>query len=561
MESVPNFNRIIHSASFTFLVGPQHTKLTIQSGLAYHVSKTLDHLMNGPTRESKHRIAVLEEDDVETFVAFCEYAYTGNYSVPRPEVQEDHRLGVVESSPITNWRGNYRSDSMSSIVPPPAPSPPPQFRHQRQESYHQSEPSPAYVKELVTPTLAREPEAESAPDPKTPVSVAEPELETYHEAETAPEPPAEEVPPADDEWAVPTEEPVSWEPEEPKAGKKKGKKGKKGKKQAEIVEEEPPAPTEPVSLTPPSTPPPEVAAEPEAEPETEPAEEWSPVNPVPEAESEPAEYWAQPAEEPAPEPEPEPATEEPAPVEEQPTPAAEGPMEDSWTQDRSPGTSVTKAQPQRPMLDMSFAQQKASSSSEPGLNLWDEFISLQYNDEPTASKPTPVESPSTELPYITFHAKLYVFATRYLIPALAQLCLRKLHHDLVLLSPTEFETPHLDDSEILDGLAATKAQMVLELVQYAYTKTARLEPISPTSATQLRENELRRLVVHYLACNVKELSRYHSAEDSVSATPNLRPVDAKTERAETSTSTSPKSLRALLDLTTELASDLVYRMM
>lgn len=520
--------------------------------------------MNGPTRESKHRIAVLEEDDVETFVAFCEYAYTGDYNVPRPEreVQEDHGLGVVESSPSTaTWRENYRSGSMSSTVPPPAPSPPPQFRHRGQGPYHQSapepeppvpqpvsEPAPAEVKEPVTPTFAPEPEADSVPEPEAPVDAAEPEPapETYHEAETAPEPPAEDVPPADDEWAVPTEEPVSWEPEEPKANKKKGKKGKKGKKQAELVEEELPVPAEPVSLTPPSTPPPEVAAEPIPEPEVEPVEEWAPEDPAPEPESEPTEHWEQPAEELAP------APEGPAP--------AEGPMEDSWSQDRSEGTSITQTQPQRPMLDMSFAQQQASSPCEPGLSLWDEFTSLQY-DEPATSKPTPIETPSTGLPYITFHAKVYVFATRYLIPALAQLCLRKLHRDLLLLSSTDFETADLGDSQILDGLAATKAQMILELVHYAYTKTTRLEPISPTSATQLRENQLRRLVVHYAACNVKELARYHSAEDSASATPSLRPVDAKTERVEISTSTSPKSLRALLDLTTELASDLVYRMM
>ncbi|KGO45827.1 hypothetical protein PEX1_003860 [Penicillium expansum] len=567
MESAPNFSSIILSPSFTFLVGPQHTKLTIQSGLAQHVSKPLHNLMNGPTRESKHRIAVLEEDDVETFAAFCEYAYTGDYSVPRPEreVQEEHRHGVVEGSPDTaTWRGNYRTGSMSSTVPPPAPSPPPQFRHRGQGPYHQpapepempvpqpvSEPAPAEVKEPVTPTFAPEPEA--------PIDVAEPEpeTETYHEAEAAPEPSAEDAPPADDEWAVPTEEPATWEPEEPKANKKKGKKGKKGKKQAELVEEEPPAPNEPVSLTPPSTPPPEVAAEPAPEPEAEPIEEWATAEAAPEPEPEPTEYRAEPAEESASEPAA--APEEPAAAEEQPS-APEGPMEDSWTQDRSEGTSITQAQRQRPMLDMSFANQQATSPCEPGLDLWDEFKSLQY-DEPATSKATPVETPSNELPYITFHAKVYVFATRYLIPALAQLCLRKLHRDLLLLSSTEFETADLDDSQILDGLAATKAQMILELVHYAYTKTARLEPISPTSATQLRENQLRRLVVHYAACNVKELARYHSAEDSVSATPSLRPVDAKAERIETSTSTSPKSLRALLDLTTELASDLVYRMM
>ncbi|KAJ5971166.1 uncharacterized protein N7479_001084 [Penicillium vulpinum] len=565
MESVPDFSSIIHSPSFTFLVGPQHTKLTIQSGLAQHVSKPLHNLMNGPTRESKHRIAVLEEDDVETFVAFCEYAYTGDYNVPRPEpVQEGHRHGVVASSPsTTTWREHYRSGSIASTVPPPAPSPPPQYRHRGQEAYRQSaaspeppmaqlvsEPAPAEAKEPVTPTNAPEPEVESAPVPEAPADAAEPKPETCHEVEVAPEPPAEHVP-ANEEWAGPTEEPLSWEPEEPKASKKKVKKGKKGKKQTELVEEELLTPAEPVSLTPPSTPPPEVSAEPLPEPEVELVEELASAEPKPkpepepEPEVEPTKYYEQPAE-------------EPAPAEEQPAPIAEGSMESSWTQDRGSGTSM-QTQRQRPMLDMSFAQHQVSSPCEPGLSLWDEFTSLQYNDEPSTSKPSPVEAPSTDLPYITFHAKVYVFATRYLIPALAQLCLRKLHRDLLILSSIDVETADPSDSQILDGLAAIKAQMVLELVHYAYTKTARLEPISPTSATQLRENELRRLVVHYAACNVKELARYHSGDDSVSATPALRPVDAKVERVENST--SPKSLRALLDLTTELASDLVYRMM
>ncbi|KAJ6105223.1 hypothetical protein N7523_010033 [Penicillium sp. IBT 18751x] len=38
---------------------------------------------------------------------------------------------------------------------------------------------------------------------------------------------------------------------------------------------------------------------------------------------------------------------------------------------------------------------------------------------------------SNDLPYLTFHAKVYVFATRHLIPALAWLCLQKLHRNLL----------------------------------------------------------------------------------------------------------------------------------
>ncbi|KAJ5780839.1 hypothetical protein N7457_005999 [Penicillium paradoxum] len=580
MESVPNYNSIIHSSPFTFLVGPRHTKLTIQSGLAEHVSKPLDNLMNGPTRESKHRIAVLEEEDVETFVAFCEYAYTGDYSVPRPEpeAQEEPRVGVVESAPNSaTWRAHYRAGSISSVVPPPAPSPPPQHRHRGDDAtYHQLQPEPSMsqpgehfafevAKEPEAPTDAVEHEVETAPEPEVPASAPEPELEPeiYQDAEGTPEAPApvEEAPPADEQWANSTQQPASWEPEEPKANKKKGKKGKKGKKsnlQPEFVEEQVPAPVEPVNLTPPSTPPPEFAAVPLPEPAAESADPWdTPTEPAPEPES--TQYYEQPIEEPTPmTEEPSPAAEEPAPVEEQPAVVVEEPKEELWTQDRTEDNDVTPGQLQRPMLDMSFAQQQASSPCEPGLNLWDEFLSLQYNDEPAVSKPSRVDTGSTDLPYITFHAKVYVFATRYLIPALAQLCLRKLHRDLLILAMPDGESIGPSESQILDGLAASKAQMVLELLQYTYTKTARLEPITPTSATQLRDNELRRLVVHYTACKVKELARYHSADDSITVTPPLQPVDLKVERVETP---APRNLRSLLDVTTELASDLVYRLM
>lgn len=519
--------------------------------------------MNGPTRESKHRIAVLEEEDVETFVAFCEYAYTGDYSVPRPEseVQEEPRAGVVESAPNSaTWRAHYRAGSISSVAPPPAPSPPPQNRHEGHDAtYHQPQP------EEPVPQAAADSRDEIAKDPEGPIDAAEPEPEIYQDAEPAPEAaPVEEVPPTEDQWADPTEQPASLEPEEPKASKKKGKKGKKGKKtnaQAEFVEEQVPAPVEPVNLTPPSTPPPEVATEPLPEPEAHSVDAWDiPTEHTPEAtpepaveavpEPEPTEWYEQPVEEPAP------AAEESAPVEEQPATTAEEPKEDSWTEDKD---KVDRASPERqpPMLDMSFAQQQASSPCDPGLNLWDEFTSLQYNDEPAVSKP-PVDTGVTDLPYITFHAKVYVFATRYLIPALAQLCLRKLHRDLLILDMPDGENVGPSESQILDGLAASKAQMVLGLLQYTYTKTARLEPITPTSATQLRDNELRRLVVHFTACKVKELARYHSADDSITATPSLQPADLKVERVETP---APRNLRALLDVTTELASDLVYRLM
>lgn len=47
---------------------------------------------NGQMKESGSRLAVLEDVEVDTFIAFCEYAYTGRYTVPSREdaaVSED----------------------------------------------------------------------------------------------------------------------------------------------------------------------------------------------------------------------------------------------------------------------------------------------------------------------------------------------------------------------------------------------------------------------------------------------------------------------------------------
>lgn len=650
-------NSIIHSPSFTFLVGPKHTKLTIQSGLAQHVSKPLHNLMNnGHTRESRHRIAVLEDEDVETFVAFCEYAYTGDYKVPRLPVpaslpapatapaispQEDARTRAVESvtSPGPSWRGTYRSDSVSSAVPPPAPSPPPESETDAQTVKAEGELPSLVEDDLYAETEAEvETEAEAIPEedasreepaepeaqePPTDEAQPPPETdETIEPAEPVEEPSAAnwaqyqvtEDAPADTgaQTAPETVERVNsptWEESSAYLGMSRKKrhalkkKMKREKKQNVPLEEEPPA-----SLTPPSTPPPQASEvvetqdEPvsELEPEPVPVEEAEDIEPEPVAYEDDAPAEPEEAETEAPAEEP-PASFQPSPA---PSPSAipydgpESPQPDcppqedndtvnakdeddtpdpkastSW--DNSPTASQTIQEPSspKPIIDMSFAKQQSDSSPRtPGLSLWDEFAALQYNDDsavPSTPK-QPTNSTSTELPYLTFHAKVYVFATRYLIPALAQLCLRKLHTDLVQLP--------LGDGNIEEAQAQAKAQdyteadadadahqptrpvlpgapaIVLDVLRYAYTKTTRLEPINPTSATQLRENELRRLVVHYAACRVKELARWHGG-GSGSATPAVTGVGAGVDGMK------PDSLRALLDGTPELASDLVYRMM
>ncbi|OKO89216.1 hypothetical protein PENSUB_13851 [Penicillium subrubescens] len=614
---------------------------------------------NGHTRESRHRIAVLEDEDVETFVAFCEYAYTGDYKVPRLPVpaplltpvpapesspREDTRTRAVEcvTSPGLSWRGTYRSDSVSSAVPPPAPSPPPESETDAQTVKAEGEVASVVEEDVSAEAEAEvETEAEASPETEavaeeaaepeaqeTPTDEAQPPQETDETIE--PTEPVEEPSIADwaqyrvyedalaDTGAQTTTEPAeranspTWEGSSACLGMSRRKrialkkKMRKERMQTVPLEEEPPA-----SLTPPSTPPRQASDvvqtqdEPAPDPEPVPIEaediEPEPVANEDDAPAELEEAEAE-AEIEAPTKEP-PASFLPSPA---PSPSAilyDGP---EWAQpdcppqeenanskgeddtpgpksstswDNSPTASQTIQEPSspKPIIDMSFAKQQSDSSPRtPGLSLWDEFAALQYNDDTavpsTPKPPTNSTSTSTELPYLTFHAKVYVFATRYLIPALAQLCLRKLHTDLVHLplgggnieeGQTQSQTQDYTEADAdadaqahpptRPGLPGASA-IVLDVLRYAYTKTTRLEPINPTSATQLRENELRRLVVHYAACRVKELARWHGG-GSGSATPAVRGVGVGVDGMK------PDSLRALLDGTPELASDLVYRMM
>ena len=121
-----------------------------------------------------------------------------------------------------------------------------------------------------------------------------------------------------------------------------------------------------------------------------------------------------------------------------------------------------------------------------------------------------------------------------------------------------FPDPESNDQE-KGFLTTAKARAVLELLHYTYSKTTRVEPISPTSATQLRNNELRKLVAHYAACKVKCLAEYCPPMESMLGSPSVRPVDGS--QGEADCYLLNRSLRGLLDSTTELASDLVFRMM
>ncbi|KAK2834877.1 hypothetical protein FQN49_006823, partial [Arthroderma sp. PD_2] len=393
MASVPgpDYRSIINSPQFTFLIGPAHSKLTIQSGLAKHVSPRLDGLMNnGHTRESRHRIAVLEEEDVETFTGFCEFAYTGDYTVPSRPTKPEQTDDSVHGEPT--------SPLVHAHIPPPAPSPP------------------------SSPKGPRPEDSCAVWDDEDDLPKQEPVLPVVVKEDPPPQPQEEE--------------------EEPKGAIDSGKKGKKGKKEKKgkkkAVEERPAAST----LTPPKTPPP-VESKDESKNESK--------DEIKDAVVEEKDNQIILAEAPS-----------------QPEERPMGQLEENanagdWFDFKPPQDAPLVEAPKSEGSVKGEPFFTLPSSRPAGISLWDEFTAIQYpqyerRGSPSNSSPTMNEASRAEAPYILYHAKIYVFASRYLVPTLAQLALTKLHRDLVSFPlRTTNASGHGDNSTV---------PLVLELLHY-----------------------------------------------------------------------------------------------
>ncbi|KAF3399368.1 hypothetical protein DPV78_006210 [Talaromyces pinophilus] len=97
---------------------------------------------------------------------------------------------------------------------------------------------------------------------------------------------------------------------------------------------------------------------------------------------------------------------------------------------------------------------------------------------------------------LLFHAKLYTFSTKYLIEGLSRQCLN------VICSQLRCH-----------NLSAETSHTTLNLLDYTYAKTGRVEP---TGKSQLRD-----LVIHYVACKLPilaEIEEFWTIIDSDSET-------------------------------------------
>jgi hypothetical protein len=120
--------------------------------------------------------------------------------------------------------------------------------------------------------------------------------------------------------------------------------------------------------------------------------------------------------------------------------------------------------------------------------LWFDFRNLEYEDkhphtsnEQAAVANGDLNSASPTTVSLLYHAKMYLFAEKYLIDTLRILSLRKFHASL-----RDFD------------LTLRTSEDILQLLEFAYRYTARQE---------YSDNELRVLIVHYAACKAEILKQ------------------------------------------------------
>lgn len=76
---------ILSSKVFTFIVGTEKQPFTVHAAALDKTSKVINVLLNGEMKEASEGRVEWPDMDVETFLRFMQWAYTGIYDVPEPK--------------------------------------------------------------------------------------------------------------------------------------------------------------------------------------------------------------------------------------------------------------------------------------------------------------------------------------------------------------------------------------------------------------------------------------------------------------------------------------------
>jgi hypothetical protein len=75
-------NSVFSSKQFVFVFGESQAEFFVHAAVISKQSKALDVLINGPMAEASDGKAIFEDIQEDTFIRFCPFMYTGNYTTP-----------------------------------------------------------------------------------------------------------------------------------------------------------------------------------------------------------------------------------------------------------------------------------------------------------------------------------------------------------------------------------------------------------------------------------------------------------------------------------------------
>lgn len=424
---------------------------------------------NGHTRESKHRIAVLEEEEVEVFTAFTQYAYTGNYTLPAQKTESaTDSSSVATAAPAPPPTASPRSGSGSS-----GRSITPNGRvHSNEQQQQQQQSPPQNINVVRTQSSASFlPPPAPTPPPFADRIDARPPVRRYAETPLA----ITQTAGVDDQWENPFAHPAEHSPQQNGTSLRGNTPPVENKREVVVIQDRPQPPLEediepafplsrrhsrkdkkkkrkdtvvaangfedtvPKSLTPPSTPPFDLkdGQDQEVKPKVNKpvAHDYDPECAIEtdtgddaDIDGDDGDWWDQPA--------PSQNFSRRRDYEDKLSNARRLQSQNQQQPPPAQPPSPARVSPQQhtmPFIDTSFASHTSSTPRKKGIKSFNEFASIDYFHQEHgqgSGVTTPTALQTFTVPYILFHAKVYVFATRYLIPGLAQLCPKapSIHH-------------------------------------------------------------------------------------------------------------------------------------
>lgn len=73
---------VFRSKQFVFIVGENQAAFTVHAAIIAKQSKALDVLIKGSMGEASEGKAIIKDIEEDTFILFCQFAYTGDYTTP-----------------------------------------------------------------------------------------------------------------------------------------------------------------------------------------------------------------------------------------------------------------------------------------------------------------------------------------------------------------------------------------------------------------------------------------------------------------------------------------------